>query len=275
MIFGTGKYLGTSDFSNTDINTLYGVWDFGDDSDDSEYLGTFERDAAATLSNLDQNITLLKQEEIAFVETTIGASEVFVRVVSENPINYETETDGDIGTDPNARPNPSANPTPPETVSHAGWYMDLPIRKERIIRELTVRSGRVIVITSIPTASACAQGGESILLETDATAGGALSEAVFDINNDNTIDSDDVITITNPEWTAWDKLTDKSGTVEPEKFIKVFVSGLHYDSMLFPPSILKTKTKTIKILSTSAGGIVVVDNALDPEGIYYWKHIQD
>ena len=89
-----------------------------------------------------------------------------------------------------------------------------------------------------------------------------------------TADSDDVITITNPEWTAWNAADPETRGEEPEQFITVTVTGLHFDSMLFPPSILKTKTKTIKILSTSGGGIVVVDNALDPEGIYYWKHIQ-
>ncbi|MFH2220519.1 MAG: PilC/PilY family type IV pilus protein [Pseudomonadota bacterium] len=263
VIFGTGKYLGTSDFSNTEIQTLYGVWDFGDDADDNEYLGTFQRDQAQKLSHLDADISLLKQKEIAFVETTIGESQVFVRIISDYPINYETEADGVIG----QKPNPSQT-----VANHAGWYLDLPIRKERIVRDLTVRSGRVIVITSIPTASACAQGGESILLEVDATGGGRLTEPVFDINNDDVIDSNDVITITNPEWTAW--VAGGEVGEAPEQFITVTVSGLHFDTMLFPPSILKTETKTIKILSTSGGGIVVIDNALDPEGIYYWRHIQ-
>ncbi len=39
VVFGTGKYLGSSDFDDFSTQALYGIWDYGDDTDSSEFLG--------------------------------------------------------------------------------------------------------------------------------------------------------------------------------------------------------------------------------------------
>ncbi|MDY6970887.1 MAG: PilC/PilY family type IV pilus protein, partial [Thermodesulfobacteriota bacterium] len=40
VVFGTGKYLGDTDRADTSTQSLYGIWDYGDDGDDGEFLGT-------------------------------------------------------------------------------------------------------------------------------------------------------------------------------------------------------------------------------------------
>ena len=66
VIFGTGKYLADSDLANTQTQTIYGLWDYGDDADDSEYLGAFNRGSTPQLSNQPATVTLLQQTEIYY-----------------------------------------------------------------------------------------------------------------------------------------------------------------------------------------------------------------
>ncbi len=64
VIFATGRYLGEGDLPDTTEQTIYGIWDYGDDDDDSEYLGTFDPDAASPLSNQPADVTLLQQTSL-------------------------------------------------------------------------------------------------------------------------------------------------------------------------------------------------------------------
>ena len=52
VCFGTGKYLGDSDYSDTSVQSVYGIWDYGDTvydlhtkkwshDDDKEFIGAF------------------------------------------------------------------------------------------------------------------------------------------------------------------------------------------------------------------------------------------
>jgi hypothetical protein len=62
VTFGTGKWLGGFDYTNKTTQTLYGIWDYGDDDDDSEYLGVFDRGATPELSNQLDSVILLVME---------------------------------------------------------------------------------------------------------------------------------------------------------------------------------------------------------------------
>ena len=78
VIFGTGKYMGDTDLNSTDIQSLYGIWDWAPDALDSGYNGArvdvgTTTPKAATLSNWpekdtngDSTHTLLVQ--VAWVE---------------------------------------------------------------------------------------------------------------------------------------------------------------------------------------------------------------
>jgi len=50
VCFGTGKYLGESDYNDNSVQSIYGIWDYGDrvytlkgkkwsDDDNKEYIG--------------------------------------------------------------------------------------------------------------------------------------------------------------------------------------------------------------------------------------------
>jgi VCBS repeat-containing protein len=246
VIFGTGKYLGLSDFSNTSVQTVYGIWDYGDDPDDSEYLGEFNRTATSKLSNQPNTVILLEQEEFYYGIPDGYAS--YMRVLTNNPFTYETEADTDGG----QYPNPSST-----VANHAGWYFDLPITKERMIKDFFIRSGKAIYISNIPNTSACAAGGDSILHEVNACTGGRLTTPQFDINDDDIIDANDLITI---------ELEGVTYTVAP--------TGLWYPTILYPPSILDTPNEEIKFMSTAAGGIIDIRETGEQEGIFYWYQIE-
>lgn len=72
VIFGTGKYLGLSDLSDTSQQTVYGIWDYGDDADNSEYIGRFVPGAAQKLTNQPTGYTLLQQTDIYQGENVVA-----------------------------------------------------------------------------------------------------------------------------------------------------------------------------------------------------------
>jgi Tfp pilus tip-associated adhesin PilY1 len=173
-----------------------------------------------------------------------------LRVVSDNPMIWATDADGAEGV------NPSAT-----EANHAGWYFDLPITKERVIRNFMIRDGKAIVITSVPKDSPCEAGGDSMLMEMDACSGGRLGGAQFDIADDATIDTNDLITIPDPN--------------DPTKEILVAPTGIHYPVMMYPPKILRMPDDTeTKYFSTAAGNIEMLRETGEKRGIYYWRCVE-
>jgi Tfp pilus tip-associated adhesin PilY1 len=162
VVFGTGKYLEVDDPSNTTVQSIYGVWDYGDENDSSAYLGSLNR-ADGTLSNQPNGMTLLEQTEIDF-RTVSGYG---LRTLSDNPVNW--------------------------AVNHVGWYFDLPLAGERVIEAPLIRDGKAIVVSFTPDTSPCSNGGISIVHEIDAATGARLVEAQFDINEDRKVDARDLI----------------------------------------------------------------------------------
>jgi type IV pilus assembly protein PilY1 len=164
IVFGTGKYLEVNDPSNTSVQSIYGVWDHGDQDDRRAYLGSFNR-AEGTLSNQPNNITLLEQTEIDF-RTVSGYG---LRTLSDNRVNW--------------------------AMDHVGWYFDLPLTGERVIEAPLIRDGKAIVVSFTPDTSPCSNGGVSIVHEIDTATGGRLYEAEFDINEDRIVDTRDLISV--------------------------------------------------------------------------------
>ena len=162
IIFGTGKYIETSDtniLTPYQIETMYSIWD--DDVD-------------GNLSDVDTRGDLIEQTIDAEVTATVGT----VRIVSENPIDY-------TGNSPDK-----------------GWFMDAlepglasPFSGERIIADPLARFGRAIFVTFIPPDNPCDPGGSSVLMEIDALSGARLEDSVFDTNGDGIIDDADFVTL--------------------------------------------------------------------------------
>ncbi|MBW2614592.1 MAG: hypothetical protein JRD02_00235, partial [Deltaproteobacteria bacterium] len=257
VIVGTGKYLGESDFADSRTQTIYGIWDYGDDDDDGEYIGSFERGSTPQLSNQPDTVTLLQQTVVEGDFTTqTGQS---LRILTDKvPVWTVTTSDencsgaeGDTPCDPDGvgDADPEAN---------VGWYFDLPDIGERVASDLLIREGKAIQVSFIPEYSPCGTGGNSVIMEMDACTGGRLTEAQFDINNDGVIDENDLINIAG----------------EGETPIWVAPTGITYPGHLQPPAILQVGEEEMKYFSTNVGTIVTLKEKGARLGIIYWMEFE-
>jgi type IV pilus assembly protein PilY1 len=269
VIFGTGKYLGESDFSDTSLQSIYGIWDYGDDDDDNEYLGTFTRGATPELSNQPDTVTLVRQTFLPSSEAdphfwTVGDNKV--RILTNNtPIwtttSYDSggvcgEGDGEVDCDP------SGVGAKPDPIEHAGWYFDLPIEGERVISDVMIREQKVIVLSFLGEFDPCGSGGKTVIHEMDACSGGrieigGLPDPQFDIDDSDTIGSGDLINIGTDEEPVW-----------------VAPSGLLQDGRLQPPAILSLGNQAgeeMKYYSSSSGDIEAKKGPGIAIGISHWR----
>jgi len=252
VLFGTGKYLAEIDADNTEYQTIYGIWDYGDEVED--YLGDFKRGVGGSgedeFSNPIQasSATLLQQWVQWWGPNPYNVNQN-LRVLTDNQPDWETF---DISERPKA---------------DAGWYFDLPLNKERVVRDPVFRNGILIIITSRPENDPCSAGGRSIIHEMDACTGGRLEAPQFDINADGVIDENDMISIPNPNWDGVDPLT---------QFIMVAPTGMEIDAMIFPPVILilPDEETEIKYFVTAGGGVVAVTEVADQRGLFFWRHVR-
>jgi type IV pilus assembly protein PilY1 len=79
-----------------------------------------------------------------------------------------------------------------------GWYLPLVYNNvltgERVINQANLVLGRIVFTTaSVDTSDPCASFGTGKLIELDAFSGKMLNYAVFDTNNDLTVDSNDIV----------------------------------------------------------------------------------
>jgi len=167
-----------------------------------------------------------------------------------------------------------------ECIGHVGWYFDLPGKgamdgldndgdalidetgetsstaSERVIKDVIIRDGKLVVLTFIPDASPCSGGGSSILHEFAACSGGRLSSAVFDITGDKEINEEDLITI---------------GT------LKVPPTGKEFQGLLHPPVFLTMPDgeRELKIFSSSAGTTEVIVEKAEQVGMFFWREVNN
>ena len=119
VCFGTGKYLGDSDYSDTSVQSVYGIWDYGDtvydlrlknvspgwgwsDDDDTEFLGVFDRSSSQKLSNQPDKVSLLEQTQKVYTVTTGTLSQKY-RILSNFKPTWLTKDDSGSG----QKPDPS------------------------------------------------------------------------------------------------------------------------------------------------------------------------
>ncbi|MDG1819331.1 MAG: PilC/PilY family type IV pilus protein [Porticoccaceae bacterium] len=157
VYFGTGKYLGKSDLTDTRQQTFYAIWD-----------------RKGNNTNGFSRARLLEQTVTAH---STASTDLRARVVSKTPIQWDNGS------------------SPVEATEKLGWYIDLPETGERVHQAPTLRDGRVIFVTVTPANDPCAGEGTSWLMEVDAFNGGRLDESVFDFNKDRTFNSADMINV--------------------------------------------------------------------------------
>ena len=266
VIFGTGKYLGESDRIDMALQNIFGIWDYGDDADNSEYLGAFDPTATPSLSNQANNVTLLQQTEIDWQTV----SDHNLRTLSNTAPNWKTVPDNDPV--PGQDRNPGSSDAG-ETV-HAGWYFELihssqasPTNEgERVVKDVQIRDGKAIIISITPNTDACSGGGNSIVHEMDAATGGRLDEAQFDINDDGIVDENDLVTPTDPDGSPG--LRDANG--DP---IKIAPTGHQFTGILYPPVYLTMPDmeREMKLFSTSAGTTTTMFEKKEQKQMVYWR----
>jgi type IV pilus assembly protein PilY1 len=265
VCFGTGKFLGADDYSDAQIQTIYGIWDYGDTvfqapdiwspDDDIEYLGAFvSRDRAVRqLSNtyLSEKVKLLQQKAADF-EVDSGGNKITVRILTADEPVWDTKPDPNGG---------GQLPDPTDSIDNdAGWYLDLDVYAgERIVSDIILRDGILIVIGFIPEQGRCGSGGDSVFMELNAFTGGSIGAIQFDLHNDGVVDENDLVEV------------EIDG-----KTVKVPPSGKKLAGHIQPPAIIKLNEKTEKkYLSSSGGGIVEISEKTAKTGVAYWMEIRE
>lgn len=165
VLFGTGKYLETTDSSvaaNPQTQTFYGIRDNGAAVTSANLTNLQQQSILSEIDITDDNGTPGDTSDDTVLSTT--------RVVSENTVDYTAKD---------------------------GWYMELvsPVNgeeAERVIANPLARFGRIIFTTFIPKGG-CEQGGLSTIMELDAVTGARLENSVFDLNSDGVIDANDFV----------------------------------------------------------------------------------
>ncbi|NOY68078.1 MAG: hypothetical protein GXP53_01090 [Deltaproteobacteria bacterium] len=239
VVFGTGEYLGTPDFADTTVQSLYGIWDWGEpwvnlnndqDEDNDKYYGYFKIDR--TLSNLDGNTNMTSAvQALTLLEQTIEYSTADYLVVSNNTIDYY-------------------NPTT-DSGTNVGWYLDLTGFRERIIRDPIIRNGVALFVSSIPSSSPCSAGGQSVIYQINACSGSRTDTSQFDVDLDGKYDSSDMITLPNGD--------------------KAAPSGQKINKMLYDPIIIKDRM----YINDATGSINNMPIPKILAGQFFWREIEN
>ncbi|PKO49103.1 MAG: hypothetical protein CVU31_02200 [Betaproteobacteria bacterium HGW-Betaproteobacteria-4] len=166
ILFGTGKYLESSDTTSSASQSYFGVWD----------------DGANTAANMDRS-TLLQQ--------------LVVSAVDVGGFSYRLTTDYCIAASGTKSGKDALSGASTAVCSddwsaigaEKGWYMDLPTSGERIAFNGIVRNDRIVFPTLIPSSQPCLAGGGSWLMELDALTGRRLDVTPFDVNGDGKFNS--------------------------------------------------------------------------------------
>ena len=261
VCFGTGKYLGESDYADTSLQSVYGIWDYGDTvydlrtrqwsgDDDREFVGAFaSRTGSPQLSNQPGKVTLLKQKQGVFT-VKIGGIDRRLRFLSGTKPVWATETD----LDSLEKPNPSSIQD-----NHVGYYFDLEA-SERVISDVIIRNGLLLAIGFTPNNDRCGPGGNSMFMEINAFTGGTAGSSLFDITDDLKIDSADLVNV------------NFNGTPED-----LSPSGMEFFGNIQPPAILGlpgNDQREKKYLSSSTGNIELLHEKGPKLGVTYWMEVR-
>jgi type IV pilus assembly protein PilY1 len=192
VMFGTGRYLGLADLADTSTQAVYGIWDYGDDADDGEYVGAFDGSiitGPATASLLQQIV----------VQPTENPD---LRTLSAGDPDWKTTTDDGIGCGDNDGPDacdPNSVGTFPDPVKNVGWFFNLPESGERVVSDVQIRDGKLTLVSYVSEGGTCGLSGHSWFMTVDACTGGRLKDVYFDISGDLQFDDQDLINIGTPQ----------------------------------------------------------------------------
>ncbi len=273
VLFGTGKFYGESDFSDSSVQTVYGIWDYGDDSDDSEYLGAVERDSDGAVSGLTivtEKATLLRQEITDFEYTLPNFETVDVRILTQNKAVWQTESDSQSG----ENPNPSTSKD-----NHVGWYFDLATR-ERVVTDVALRDSNLLVIGFLPDPYRCEPGvGNSWFMEINAFNGGNLSTVQLDTTGGGTLNDHDLVqlnptaALVPPAGIGFQGKLEKASILRIDNSIQLPTSADNHDGLDVPGGNSSACGEQ-KYLSSSTGEVRTICEKSISLGMVYWQEVQ-
>jgi type IV pilus assembly protein PilY1 len=255
VVFGSGRYLGETDISNNSDQALYGIWDYGDDADDSEWVGVLDGLFLSNTNLLGSPVVLPQP-----IDTGVDADGGNYRTLSDSILTWTTtsmngaDECGDYGTTEACDPNEVGENQNPDPVADVGWYVDLPENGERVVSDVLIRDGKVIAVSFTPAGSMCGASGTSWLMMFDACSGSRPSTPHIDINGDNAINEQDLINIgtdADPIWVA--------------------PIGKQFDEKKELPSFitLPGQAKAKMIVDTKDGGSLTIKDT--KQGMVYWR----
>lgn len=256
ILFGTGRFLSKDDMDDKSVQSVYAVWDYGDQKD--EYLGRIVRpeggNGKTEISNisgvylLDQSVEYKDSDsnvesESEYQEVQAHSAKPAVWKLADTVSSGEQYPDIDSG-------------------SHAGWYFDLPDCGERVVEDVKVVSGKAVFISYVPEAAdqMCTSGGYSWFHELDVCDGSRPCYPVFDINSDSEI-----------KFNNEETLNDILKVETDGEYKYVAPSRIKIEGMGFAPAIVTSEGEEAKILSTSEGKINMISEKRQRLGIYYWR----
>lgn len=192
---------------------------------------------AISINNVNGTITLDTEElTVSLLQQVVIYNDDQYIVVSDNPIEWFNPNSG--------------------SGLHVGWYLDLPGSSERLVNDPMIRGGYVFAVPTIPSESPCKAGGDSIVYGLNACNGGQSYSALFNINDDNRVNNEDLINIgtpTNPIWVA--------------------PTGLKKSGLWYSPAVLGIEgTDTDRLyFSTSDANVETEQTAGEKLGFLYWR----
>ena len=161
------------------------------------------------------------------------------------------------------------------TSSDQGWFMDLVQYSgnvqgtavgERVVSDAVLDLGRIVFPTLIPEGNACQFGGESFLMEIDASSGAALPASPFDTNGDGLVNNQDMLT----NITYTDPTTNKPVTGS------VAASGQESNvGIIKTPGIISSGQLQYKYFSGSTGAIgKITESGSSSSSRLSWQQLQ-
>lgn len=179
VIFGTGRFLGPSDRFDVSQQTIYGIWDYGDDSDDFEHLGIIED---RTTGQLSSGLMLAPRR----VDSEITQNGNTYRVLTPWQADYSMVKDKEDRD--GYRVNNSSETQNQDPEQFAGWYLDFPMPPsplatvgERVTADIIIRAGRAVVVSFAPATQYCHCGGTSWIYLLDGYGAGQIHPDRLDL----------------------------------------------------------------------------------------------
>jgi len=157
VAMGSGRYVDVGDNAAGSTQALYGIWDNGSE---------------AVLADL-------QPQSVVRIGT------------ATNGRNYRLSTHA-VGLPVDALlAGDNAITLAAYQAGKKGWRLSLPTNGERVVTEPTVRNGRLVISTLIPSTAVCSFGGDGWIMEVDVFTGNRA--AALDLNDDNLVNNSDTI----------------------------------------------------------------------------------